>query len=108
MERLEFHNYYASIENMIERHRSFEICGIPVSDMLKVSEVLEKAIERRYFKCRIYTKNRLVTGMAGLLNPAYGIFSLAAIAAHNIVTYDPDYEIARDIANNRIEVVYKK
>ena len=88
--------------------RTFEICGISVSDILKVSEILEKAIKHRYLKCRIYTKNRLVTGMIELLNSAYGIFSLAAITAHNIVSYDSDYAIARDIANNRIEVIYKK
>ncbi|MGX2975545.1 hypothetical protein ACWIUH_11235 [Ursidibacter arcticus] len=108
MATLTYSNYYNQFQALIDSRQSFEICGVKTEDMLDITEVLEKYIESQYLKCRIYTKNRIVAGMAGLLNPALGIFSLASIAAHNILTYDPDYEIARDIANNRISVVYKK
>lgn len=42
------------------------------------------------------------------LNKRYGILSAAFILAHNILTWSPDYENSRDLANNRINVKCKK
>ncbi|WP_133543557.1 hypothetical protein [Mesocricetibacter intestinalis] len=108
MYQIDFNFYQAEARKLINERRSFEICNIAVADMLAVSQDLENYMESQYLKCRIYTKNRIVTGLSGFLNPAWGILSLVSIAAHNLVTYDPDYEIGRDIANNRIEVIWKK
>ncbi|WP_301098926.1 hypothetical protein [Otariodibacter sp.] len=105
--KINYADYKDVAPQLIAEHESFEICGVDIEDMFDISGELEKIIEKQYLKCRIYTKNRVVTGLAGLLNPAWGILSLATIAAHNIVTLSPDYEIARDLANNRIEVVWK-
>ncbi len=97
--RLHRSEYKSKMEELITAQMSFEICDVAISDMFDVCSDLEQEIERHYFKCRVYTKNRLVTGLSGLLNPAWGIFSLATIAAHNILTRNPDYEIIRDLAN---------
>lgn len=105
---LTYPEYKAKFQNLVDNKQSFEIVGVPVSEMLSVCEVLESYIESRYLKCRIYTKNRLVGGLLGVLNPMYAVLSLGAIAAHNIITQDPDYEICRDLANNRVEVKYQK
>lgn len=105
---LEYKTYQSQVIDLISNHQTFQVCGVPTDEMLSVSSELEALVESQYLKCRVLTKNRLVSGLAGLLNPAWGVLSLASIAAHNLVTYDPDYEIERDIANNRISVLYKK
>ena len=46
--------------------------------------------------------------LSSVLNKRYGILSAAFILAHNLFTWSPDYEISRDLANNRINVKSKK
>lgn len=108
MKKITLQDYPEQVENLIYARQSFEICGVAVGDMLELCSDLEKYIESQNLKCRVYTKNRLAAGLSYVLNPAWGILSLTSIAAHNILTYDPDYEIYRDIANNRIGVEWKK
>ncbi|WP_426839884.1 hypothetical protein [Glaesserella parasuis] len=108
MKQVNIQDYPSQVENLIDTRQSFEICGVAVGDMLTICAELEKYIESQNLKCRIYTKNRIAAGLAYVLNPAWGILSLTSIVAHNILTYDPDYEIYRDIANNRIGVEWKK
>lgn len=96
--------YRQKFTDLIDRHQNFEIVGVPTSEMFEVCGVLENYVENQHLKCRIYTQKRLVSGVAGLLNPIYGIGALAGIAVHNAVTWNPDYEISRDLANNRIAV----
>ncbi|MCF7521677.1 hypothetical protein L4G92_06400 [Neisseria sp. ZJ106] len=93
---------------LIQEKQSFEIWGIDFSDMLEEVGTLEKLIEANRLTCRIYTKGRLVSAGLGFLTIGAGITALAGIAAHNLLTYNPDYEICRDIANNRILVEFKK
>ncbi|MDP8078646.1 hypothetical protein [Phocoenobacter skyensis] len=104
--KIDVTEYKSLINGLIDTHTSFEICGVDISDMLQVCSDLEQTIENKYLKCRIYTKNRLVTGLSGVLNYRWGVLSLASIVAHNILTLNPDYEIVRDLANNRVEVVW--
>ncbi len=104
--KIDVTEYKLLMNGLIDEHASFEICGVEISDMLEVCSDLEEAIENRYLKCRIYTKNRLVAGLSGVLNYRWGVLSLASILAHKILTLNPDYEIVRDLANNRIEVVW--
>lgn len=108
MKQITLQDYPEQVENLIDTRQSFEICGVAVGDMLELCSDLEKYIESQNLKCRVYTKNRLAAGLSYVLNPAWGILSLTSIAAHNILTYDPDYEIYRDIANKRVGVEWKK
>lgn len=96
------------IEELISRRKNFEICGIDAGNLFAFSQELEKYIESLNLKCRLYTKNRLALGLSAVLNPRWGILSLAAIAAHNLLTLNPDCEIYRDLANKRVGVVWKK
>lgn len=107
MKLLAYDEYTFEYRELIAKHQSFEIGKVPVDEMLTACEILEKEIEYRMLKCRIYTKNRAASLLAGVLNPAYGILAGASILAHNIFTLNPDYEIARDLANNRISVIWK-
>lgn len=108
MRILTYTEYENEYQNLIDNYQSFVISVMNVSDMLDISSQLESYIESKHLTCRIYTKNRWLTALSGLTNKRLGLFSLALIAAHNIMTYNPDYEIARDLANNRISVVYQK
>lgn len=93
MKKINFPLYQVEAKRLIDKHCSFEVVGVPVGDMLDISEYLEKYIESKHLKCRIYTQKRIVSGLAGILNPPLGILSMIAIAAHNFITYSLDYEI---------------
>ena len=92
-------NYNSLYKEKINRRESFEIFQVPVTEMLSLCEEL---------KCRIYTEKRMTSLLSSVLNKRYGILSAAFILAHNLLTWSPDYEISRDLANNRINVKYKK
>lgn len=100
--------YRQQITALIDAKKSFEIVAVPTGEMLSVCSTLENYIESQHLKCRVYTQKRVVAGAAGLLNPVYGIGALVGIAIHNAVTWNPDYEISRDLANNRIAVEWVK
>jgi hypothetical protein len=61
--------------------------------------------------CRIYASGRLAGAAATVVGGPLGLLGLATaigVAAHNIVTYDPDYEIAKHVIDNKLVVTYKK
>ncbi|MCQ9122097.1 hypothetical protein BKG95_05935 [Rodentibacter pneumotropicus] len=103
-----YSEYYLQFRNLIDQRENFEIIGIPKGNMKKVCEILENYIESQNLKCRIYTKNRTVSGFAGVINPVFGAVALVGIGIHNMMTWNPDFEISRDLINNRIAVAYKK
>lgn len=99
------------IEQKIKNHESFII---ECPDFLKVSkgvEKLEKIIEAQGMRCRIYTIGRVATigaaawtGIGTVIAAGAGL----AIAAHNVATWSPDYEIATLPLGTKIVVTYKK
>ena len=101
-------NYNSLYKEKITRRESFEIFQVPVTEMLSLCEELEEYIEKQNLKCRIYTEKRMTSLLSSVLNKRYGILSAAFILSHNLLTWNPDYEISRDLANNRINVKYKK
>ncbi|KMK52526.1 hypothetical protein RO21_00465 [[Actinobacillus] muris] len=103
-----YNEYYPQFRTLIDKRENFEIVGVPKSDMYAVCEILEKYIESQHLKCRIYTQKRIVSSIAGFVNPVVGVAALAGIGIHNVMTWNPDFEISRDLANNRIAVEYKK
>ena len=66
-------------------------------------ELVEKEIEKQKGSCRVYTRNRA----AGMLIPYLGIATAVGVAVHNLATYNPDFELGKDIARNRLHVDYK-
>lgn len=94
------------LEDLIKKKKSFVIIGLK-GELLDVSAHIEQTIEAAGLTCRIYTRNR--TWAAGAIAwTGAGILSLAAIAAHNVATFNPDYEIGRCAIDNKIYVDYKK
>lgn len=95
----------------IKSKESFIIEKVEAMRFISTVETLENLIESQGLKCRIYTIGRIATagatavgGVTGIL----GLFSGIAIAAHNIVTWNPDYEIGKNILGSSIHVTYKK
>lgn len=101
-------NYNSLYKGKIDRRESFEIFQVPISEMISICGDLEDYIESQNLKCRIYTEKRYAGLLAGALNKQYGVLGALFIVAHNLITWNPDYEISRDLANNRINVKYKK
>ncbi len=95
------------IPSLIRSRSSFEIVGAS-GKILDICSHLEREIESQELRCRIYTKNRTALAVGSLPIPVVAVSSLLGIASHNLLTYDPDYEIEKSLVDNRISVVFKK
>ena len=98
------------IKNLISDNNSFEIIGL-TGRMGEAVSKIEHLIEAQGLSCRIYTYGRVVVaggsilcGVAGVI----GIASMIGMGGHNIVTFNPDYEVAKHIIDNKLSVIYKK
>ncbi|MBO0612068.1 hypothetical protein [Thiothrix fructosivorans] len=100
------------IKQMIRGNKSFVLDNIDRTSFSDATSTVEKLIESEGLKCRVYTKGRAAAmGAAAIpISPtviggwAAGLF----IAAHNIATWDPDYEVAKNIATGSLTITYKK
>ena len=98
------------LTELVKGEKTFELTGLSgrISDAVSV---VETAIELQGFSCRIYTYGRVAAaggtlfgGITGIL----GLASVAGIAAHNLATLNPDYEISKHLVDNSILVKYCK
>ncbi|WP_208107244.1 hypothetical protein [Mesocricetibacter intestinalis] len=96
------------IRELINHHINFSIKSSDISrEALRVERIMEDA----GYKCRIYTENRATAMGAsffGGITGAIGVVSAIGIAAHNLATYNPDFEIGKNHFNNQINITYKK
>jgi hypothetical protein len=95
--------------NRVRNHESFEIVGLS-GRMDSAVSTIENIIESQGLKCRVYIYGRVAAaggsflgGITGLL----GIASAIGMAAHNLATLNPDYEIAKHIVDNKLSITYK-
>lgn len=93
---------------LIAGHRSFEVWDVDMEALFDTVQAVETEIEKQRLTCRIYTRGRLAAAAVGIFHAGAGIATAVGIAAHNIATYNPDYEICKDLANNRLIVEFKK
>lgn len=109
IETPEYHydNVFATLKDKLTDRKSFVLIGLS-GRMLEVAGELELLVEGIGLTCRIYSRNRVVAAAATSLMPVVGIASLAAVAVHNIVTWNPDYEIGKDLTDHKIYVDYRK
>lgn len=98
------------LKELVNAQESFEIIGL-AGKIRKIVEKVENAIESNGYRCRIYTYGRVAAagasffgGITGLL----GIGSAAAMAAHNLATLNPDFEVAKHPIDNMVSVKYCK
>ena len=95
------------LNSLLNSKKSFKLLGC--SDQMKATVAwLEKSIEGKSMRCRIYTKGRAVAATAGLLAGGSGSLGMVGIGLHRLATMNPDYEIGRDLINHTIEVEYKQ
>ncbi len=97
-------------KELIDGRKSFKIVGLSGRMSSAVSQI-EQLIESKNLSCRVLTNGRIAAaggsffgGITGVL----GVVSAIGIAAHNIATYDPDYEIIKHPVDNKLSITYKK
>lgn len=97
----------AELDHLIICHSSFQVVG--VADIGRVVEMIEGRIEKSDLKCRVYTEYRSAS-LATIFSPAaiLGVGAAIGIAAHNLATYDPDYEIGKNKIAGTVTVKYMK
>ena len=100
------------IKNMIDKRLSFIIEDIDRLKFSGVVKLVEKVIESKNLKCRVYTQGRAATvAAAAIPTPVTilgGYAAGIAIGVHNLATWDPDYEIAKNIPAGTLRINYKK
>ncbi|MDR1367082.1 MAG: hypothetical protein LBJ13_04245 [Puniceicoccales bacterium] len=102
------YNYNVSeskLRELIRQHETFCVQARSKEEVFNLCSNIDEYITQEGLRARVYTKGRVV---AGLLGSVVGPAVLAGIVAHNLWTYNPDYEIARNIITNTVDVVYKK
>lgn len=104
-------NEKEALSTAIKDHKNFFVSDIAGAQSVAV-KWLEKTIESQGMRCRIYTRGRIATLSAGLIpNGVAQIVAASsgiAIAIHNLVTINPDYEICKGLTSDSLEVTYRK
>lgn len=96
------------LDTLVLTYQSFKV--VAVADIGKVVNEIEGRIEKAGLSCRVFTEYRSAAlagswwGPTALLGVAAGI----GIAAHNLATFNPDYEIGKNKLAGTITVTYKK
>lgn len=97
-----------TIDGLIDKKASFQV--VAVADLSTVVSKLEGRIEKAGLRCRIYTEYRATALAGSLFSPTAPLGWIAGIgmAAHNLATLNPDYEIGKNKLNSTVTVTYKK
>lgn len=96
------------LHELISNHQSFVLEDIDRLNMPEAIETIEKLIEKMNLKCRVYTKGRAAGLAAELAIPLVGWGAAAAMGVHNLATWNPDYEIAKNYLTGTLTIEYKK
>jgi hypothetical protein len=90
----------AVLDELVRKRASFEVVALG-GDMDGAIAKVEAGIESRKLSCRVYLHGRTA--------PAFLTWgSLLFVGAHNLATFNPDYEIAKHKFDNKLRVIYKK
>lgn len=87
------------LTELLTNNESFVIEGIKRRNMQEVTKHLESIMDAQGLKSRVYAKGRkaLMAGMAIFTPVTFvtGAVTALTIGVHNVVTWKPDYEIAK-------------
>jgi len=98
------------ISDLIRNEKTFEVTGLS-GRMSEAVEFVENKIEANGLRCRVYTYGRVAAAGGTLFGGITGVFGVASVvgmAAHNLATLNPDYEIAKHLVDNMLTVRYCK
>jgi hypothetical protein len=100
------------ISELINQRQSFVLEDIARLNMVEAVRAVERVIESKGLTCRVYLKGRSATfaAVASSMTTAIiaGWASAIGMGLHNLATWDPDYEIAKNPATGTLTVTYKK
>lgn len=98
------------LNELIKNKRSFQI--VAVKDISFSVKKIEGEIEKNGFSCRVYTEFRSAAIAAAAVPvpfvTAVGLATAIGVGIHNLATFNPDYEIAKNEPKSLITVNYKK
>ena len=97
------------LDELISSRTSFKV--VTVKDIGYMVNKIEGAIEKVNLKCRVYSEMR-TAAIAGIAIPTPvtilgGLAAAASTAIHNVVTFNPDYEIGKNYIKKSISVIYQ-
>jgi hypothetical protein len=102
----------SQVEGMLRDKKSFVLEDVDRVNFSEAIETMENLMEGLGLKCRVYTKGRkaLIVGAATPTPVTFlaGVASAVAIGAHNVATWDPDYEVGKNLAMGTLTIEYKK
>ncbi|TMO45621.1 hypothetical protein CWC25_05775 [Pseudoalteromonas sp. S4389] len=98
------------LKELIRAEKTFEVTGLSgrINEAVKF---VENTIESEGLRVRVYTYGRIAAAggtLFGGITGALGLASVVGMAAHNLATLNPDYEIAKHLVDNMLTVKYCK
>ncbi len=102
-----------ALSALIEKNRSFEITGLEAEgSMTQMIERLENIMTAQKKRCRVYTWGRAAAVAAAAIptgvTQVTGAAAAVGIGLHNFATYNPDYEIAKHLIDNKLSINKKE
>ena len=98
------------IDQLIANKESFQV--VAVTNISSVVNTIEGRIERKGLKCRVFSEFRKAVLTAAVIpTPVTVVGGWAAgigIGLHNLVTWNPDFEIGKNKVMGTVTVSYKK
>lgn len=97
------------INTFIQTKQSFILTN--VKKFAPLVEKIEELVENNNMTCRIYLKNRFWYFLAAAVFPplgkTVGSMGITFILMHDLITFNPNYEIAKDYINDKLIVTYQ-
>lgn len=96
------------LDTLVMRRESFQV--VEAANIGATVEKIEGRIEQGGLRCRIFTEYRSTTLLGSFLAPTAPLAWMAGIgmAAHNLATINPDYEIGKNKLAGTVTVKYMK
>lgn len=95
---------------LVRAEKTFEVTGLS-GRISEAASWVESKIESEGLRVRVYTYGRIAAAGGTLFGGITGVLGLASVvgmAAHNLATLNPDYEIAKHLVDNMLTVKYCK
>lgn len=97
------------VRSCILNRESFGVVNVGFGKQSQIVDMVEREIESAGLSCRVRTANR-GWAVAALTVATLGGAAAAgaAIAAHDLATKDPDYEVIKEMLGSDVAVEYQK